>query len=161
MVIGVVSDTHMPRKGRELPAALLSGLEGVDMIIHAGDISQLWVLDKLSQLAPVTAVAGNIDPPEVVEALGYKKTVEFLNKTIGIFHGHGSGGKTVDRAYKTFTNIECIVFGHSHIPYCQKHGDILMFNPGSPTDKRRQPKCSFGLLFVDTKIDGKIIYFDR
>lgn len=149
----------MPRRGEKLPEALISGLDGVNMIIHAGDITELWVLDKLSELAPVTAVAGNIDASDVAEVLGYKKTLQIVGKTIGIFHGHGSWGNTVDRAYKAFPNADCIVFGHSHAPYCRKHQGILMFNPGSPTDKRKQSKYSFGLLFVKEEICGNLIYF--
>ena len=150
----------MPRRGRELPRFLLSSLEGVDMIIHAGDLTEIWVLEMLSRIAPVTAVAGNVDPPEVAIALGYKKVLEIEGKTIGVFHGHGSKGKTVDRAYSAFTKADCVIFGHSHIPYCLKHGGVLMFNPGSPTDKRRQPRYSFGLINVDEVIVGKIVYFD-
>lgn len=160
MIIGVVSDTHMPGRGKELPAALVSGLERVDMIIHAGDITEMWVLEKLSQLAPVTAVAGNIDGPEVADALGYKKLLELEGKAIGVFHGHGRGGTTEERAFRAFSGADCIVFGHSHAPFLGKRGEVLMFNPGSPTDKRRQPRCSYGLLFLNDRIDGKIIYFD-
>lgn len=159
MIIGVVADTHMPRRGKRFPTALVAGLDGVDMIIHAGDITEGWVLEELSKLAPVTAVAGNVDSPEVAEANGYRKTLDIQGKTIGVFHGHGSGGKTVERAYSAFSGADCIVFGHSHIPYCRRHGDVLMFNPGSPTDKRRQPQYSYGLLFVEDIITGKIIYF--
>lgn len=132
MIIGVLPDTHMPRRGKELPLPLLHGLKKVDMIIHPGDLTELWILDSLSQIAPVIAVAGNIDPPEVAETLGYKKKFEVLGYKIGVFHGHGSAGKTVDRVYKAFFDVDCIVFGHSHIPYCQNHGNVLMFNPGSP-----------------------------
>ncbi|WP_273484694.1 metallophosphoesterase family protein [Desulforamulus ruminis] len=159
MLIGVVADTHMPRKGKELPKMLLQGLEKVDMIIHAGDLTELWVLDQLSEIATVSAVAGNIDPPAVVEALGYKKVLEVEGRKIGVFHGHGNTGKTVERAFNAFSDADCIVFGHSHIPYCQRHQNILMFNPGSPTDKRRQPMYSYGLLMVGETVQGELIYF--
>ncbi len=159
MLIGVVADTHMPRKGKELPKMLLQGLEKVDMIIHAGDLTELWVLDQLSEIATVSAVAGNIDPPAVVEALGYKKVLEVEGRKIGVFHGHGKTGKTVERAFNAFSDVDCIVFGHSHIPYCQRRQDVLMFNPGSPTDKRRQAMYSYGLLAVGENIRGELIYF--
>jgi len=160
MIIGVLSDTHMPRRGLNLPRNLMAGLEKVDLIIHAGDITELWVLDQLSGLAPVIAVAGNVDPPKVAETLGYKKTLKILGNTIGVFHGHGSGGSTLGRAYDTFTSANCIIFGHSHIPFCQKHLGTLMFNPGSPTDKRKHAMYSYGLLFVKEEISGQIIYFN-
>lgn len=160
MIIGVLSDTHMPRKCKELPLTMLKGLEKADLIIHAGDLTELRVMNQLSQIAPVIAVAGNNDPPEVIEMLGYKKTWEVRGHKMGLFHGHGSGKKTVERAFKAFTDVDCIVFGHSHIPYCEKHQGILLFNPGSPTDKRRQAQYSYGLLRVGETIQGEIIYFD-
>lgn len=160
--IGVISDTHIPRRVKALPEIVLETFKDVTHIIHAGDIMSMEVINKLEELAPVTAVAGNLDSPELYKKLGDKRILSFGNFKIGIFHGHGDKGKTVDRAISCFKddNVNCIVFGHSHIPYCQYHDDILIFNPGSPTDKRRNKYFSVGLMDIGKTISARLIYFD-
>lgn len=153
MRLGIVSDTHMPRMAKALPASLADALRGVDLILHAGDWTDLRVLAELERLAPVEGVAGNNDGPEIVRRFGWRKTVRIGDKRIGIVHGHGVGGRdgTEGRAWREFEgeDVDCIVFGHSHIPVLKEKNGILLFNPGSPTDKRRQPKYSFGLLELE------------
>ncbi|WHH56994.1 metallophosphoesterase family protein [Petroclostridium sp. X23] len=163
MVIGVISDTHVPKRAKKLPHAVIETFSNVDHIIHAGDIMTIDVIHTLEKIAPVTAVAGNVDPLAVVKMLGQKKIINVGSIKIGIFHGHGIKGTTLDRAIKTFKNdtIDCIVFGHSHIPYCQMHNNILLFNPGSPTDKRRNKYYSIGLLDITHTITPKHILFSE
>ena len=162
MKIGVISDTHIPSKARFLPKIILNTFQNVDHIIHAGDLTSMDVIYQLEKLAPVSAVAGNTDPYEVFQRLGYKKIVSLGNFTFGIFHGHGMGSRTVDRAIECFKKdtVNCIIFGHSHIPYCQNHNNILLFNPGSPTDKRGCKYYSFGIIEVDERISPHIVYFN-
>jgi len=163
MKIGVISDTHIPKRAKFLPEIVLETFKGtVDHIIHAGDITSMDVIYKLEELAPVTAVAGNVDSPELIERLGSRKILTFGNFNFGIFHGHGEKGKTIERAIKCFQNdaVDCIIFGHSHMPHCQFYGDILLLNPGSPTDKRRNKYYSFGLIEIDKTISPRIIYFN-
>lgn len=151
MRIGVVADTHIPGRARSLPEGLLQGLAGADLILHAGDICIPDVLDRLAELAPVVAVAGNNDPPALAAALGHRRVVEAGNRRIGLTHGHlGPGRSTVERALRAFgeTAVDCVVFGHSHIPYERVHGGVLAFNPGSPTDRRRRPTFSYGMLLI-------------
>lgn len=133
----------------------------VDHIIHAGDILDLKVIHTLEKLAPVTAVAGNVDSREIFERFGEKKILPFDSFRFGIFHGHGKKGKTMDRAIEAFEEnlVDCIIFGHSHIPYCGYHGNTLLFNPGSPTDKRRNPYYSFGIIEVTKSLSPELIYF--
>ncbi len=161
MRIGVLSDTHIPKKAKALPPVVLSAFTGVDHIIHAGDIMSLSVLRQLEALAPVTAVAGNIDPPETRQQLGEKKILTLGGFRIGVVHGHGSSGSTVSRSLKSFEDeaVDCIIFGHSHIPYNQFHGRILMFNPGSPTDKRRCSRFSFGIIELNDTLKVSHIFF--
>ncbi len=161
MTIGVLSDTHIPKRAKELPQIVLETFKDVDHIIHAGDIICLDVLSQLEALAPVTAVAGNVDPPEIKDLLGEKKTLPLGGFRIGVIHGHGSRGSTASRALAGFQNeaADCIVFGHSHIPYCRYHGPVLMFNPGSPTDKRRNSHFSFGIIELGATLKAKHIYF--
>jgi uncharacterized protein len=162
MLIGVLSDTHIPYRSKRLPEFVLNQLKGVDLILHAGDWQTLEVYDLLSKIAPVEGVAGNTDGVEVVQRLGWKKIIEAGSYRIGLVHGHGGErSKTVDRALETFAHerVDMIIFGHSHIPYLEERKGIILFNPGSPTDKRRQPKYSFGLVQITNQIVAKHIYF--
>ncbi|MBE0466990.1 MAG: metallophosphoesterase [Candidatus Desulforudis sp.] len=160
MVIGVLADTHIPSRAGRLPEPLLQDFTRVDLIVHAGDITVLSVLDELARLAPVVAVAGNMDSLDVHKKLGETRLLELERFRIGVLHGHGGYGKVQDRALAAFPDAHCVVFGHTHAPYCQRHGDVLLFNPGSPTDRRRQPRASYGLLHLGRDIRGEIIYLD-
>lgn len=161
MKLGVISDTHIPKRAKILPEVVLESFKDVDHIIHAGDLMSMDVIYQLEELAPVTAVAGNIDLPDLLERFGDKKILTLGNYNFGIFHGHGKKGKTIDRVMKCFQDdkVDCIIFGHSHIPFCQYFGDILLFNPGSPTDKRKNMYYSFGIIDIDEAISPHLIYF--
>lgn len=147
MRIGVVADTHMPRRASVLPEAVLQGLQGVDLILHAGDLTDSMVLVLLEALAPVIAVAGNNDPREL--ALPLTQEIEVGRFRIGLTHGHeGKGRTTPERARSLFAAVDCVIFGHSHTPFTAWQDGVLLFNPGSPTDRRRAPRCSYGILHV-------------
>src|SRR3954451_22458309 len=156
MRIGVVSDTHLPRFGRALPEALVRGFNeaGVDRILHLGDWTSLLAVELLEAIAPLDGVAGNNDPPELVERFGRRKVVELEGVRIGMTHGDlGEGRTTPERARLTFTGAlapPVILFGHSHIPLLERlTGGRLLLTPGSPTDKRRQPRYSWALLAIE------------
>jgi len=158
--IGVISDTHIPRKGSKLPDILLNKLSGAHMIIHAGDLCREHVLYELQEIAPVYAVLGNNDDEYLQAILPYKKIIEVEECRIGVFHGHGYSGTAAENSRKAFRNenVHCVVFGHSHIPVNTFHDGILYFNPGSAMDRRRQEKCSYGILQVHgSNITGEII----
>src|SRR5690554_4623193 len=161
MRLGIISDTHMPGMARQLPISLLKDMEKVDYILHAGDWNSLDVYERLSQLAPVDGVAGNTDGFEIVNKFGYQKVLEFESKKIGIVHGHGMGG-TESNALRAFKDeeIDCIIFGHSHIPLLRSEGGVLLVNPGSPTDKRRQPQYSYAIIKIEEQLEAKHIFFD-
>ncbi|MEJ8305272.1 metallophosphoesterase [Saccharibacillus sacchari] len=152
--IVIVSDTHMPRMSKALPPALIDGLQNADLILHAGDWTKPEVYDLLVAYAPVEGVAGNNDGPDIVERWGYRRIVEIAGRRIGLTHGHLGKGHTPDNAAAAFDNenVDLIIFGHSHIPFFSEHERAgnrpatPLFNPGSPTDKRRQPQFSFGIL---------------
>ena len=166
MKIGVISDTHIMRSGRMLPNQIYEVFDGVDMILHAGDILIEDVITELETIAPVHVVAGNNDGFEILMKYGKRKIIKAGNKRIGLTHGtsyHGGGrGKTYQSAYAEFLNddLDCIVYGHSHVPHNEVIDDILFFNPGSPTNRRFQPRYSLGVLYVEDDIRGEIIYFD-
>ena len=160
--IGVVSDTHIPTKTRSLPKALLRGLEGVDMILHAGDLVQTQVIKELSKLAPVHAVCGNMDPPEVRSELTPTLLLEAAGRTIAMTHGSGSPHGLADRVEQTFIRAgiakpDIVVFGHSHEPTVDWRDDVLRFNPGSPTDKRFTAHGTYGILTLGETVEGAIV----
>lgn len=163
MVIGVLSDTHIPGRAKMMPEIVLRQMAGADHIFHAGDICCASVLEQLACLTPVTAVAGNADPPELAEALGEKRIIKLGGFRFGITHGHGQGGTTLSRAMARFVQdeVDCIIFGHSHIPLCAEQGGMLLLNPGSPTDKRRNPYYSFGMINTEDRLTARIVYFDK
>jgi putative phosphoesterase len=164
VLLGIVSDTHMPRMARSLPAPLAEALRKVDHILHAGDWTDLRVLEALEKFAPVDGVAGNNDGPEIVKKFGLKKILKLGDKRIGLVHGHGNGtrGATEARAIRSFQDddVDCIVYGHSHVPALKEVNGIIVFNPGSPTDKRRQPQYSFGLIKISgSRIEAKHVFY--
>jgi uncharacterized protein len=150
----ILSDTHMPKKGSALPDPVLSILkDGVDYIIHAGDWTERAVYDELVRWAPVHGVKGNIETDNWAIELPEKKIVEIEKIKVAIVHGHlGKGKSTPDRAFRACfeDEVDLIVFGHSHIPHKEKRNGVLLFNPGSPTDKRRETQFSYGILTIDS-----------
>jgi putative phosphoesterase len=150
MRIGVLSDTHMPYRARALPDQVFAAFDGVDLILHAGDLNTLWMLDPLRAVAPLHAVAGNTDPWEVVNALPQTVALELDGVTLGLTHGHhGTGATTPQRAASLFPEANVVVFGHSHIPLIERRGGQLLVNPGSPTDRRRAPRHSCAVLSIE------------
>ncbi|RXZ80113.1 metallophosphoesterase [Paenibacillaceae bacterium] len=161
MLIGVVSDTHMPRRGKKLPPRLVEAFGKVDLIVHAGDWTLPEVIPLFQALAPLEGVAGNNDGPAIVKRFGRSKIIEAQSKRIGIVHGDGSGRTAADTAFRTFSKqaVDVIIFGHSHIPLLEERSGILLFNPGSPTDKRKQAQYSFGLLRIDKTMTARHVFY--
>ena len=161
----LIGDTHLPRFGRTLPAPLSEALRTADRILHAGDHTEPFVVDMLEGFAQTDAVAGNNDPPELVERLGLTRTVAVEAVRIGLTHGHlGRGRATPERAVNTFTgtqpSVHAIAFGHSHQPMVERRNGVLLLNPGSPTDRRSQPAFSFLRLTVHGSVlDPELITY--
>jgi len=158
--IGVISDTHIPDRAKEIPKAILEDFRETDLILHAGDLVVLEVLERLKDIkSQVVAVSGNMDYRRVREILSEKEIIDVGKIKIGLFHGWGDPRDLVDLAKREFQRDCCdvIVFGHSHSPFCQMKDRILFFNPGSPTDKIFSPYNSYGILEIDNDVKGKII----
>lgn len=160
VMLGLVSDTHLPRFGRRLPRALLDGLRsaGVEAILHLGDHTAPFVVESLAEIAPVEAVAGNNDPPELVARFGGRRVIVAAGLRIGLVHGHqGPGRTTLDRAFGAFEpgDVDVVAFGHNHVPLCERRDGVLLLNPGSPTDRRRQPVYSYALLEIAAPRTGE------
>jgi uncharacterized protein len=163
MKIIVLSDTHMPKKAKTLPPRLIEELQDTDLIIHAGDWQTVDVYNQLKTFANVAGVYGNVDDEDIKEMFPEIQIVEAGGFKIGITHGHGTGKTTEKRAIQKFANqkVDCIIFGHSHIPIKKYDQGILIFNPGSPTDKRRQEKYSFGVIKIGDTLEAEHIFFTK
>jgi len=167
-VLGIVSDTHLPRFGQALPRSLVTGLQvaRVDRIIHCGDMTDLLAVDLLAAIAPVEAVAGNNDGDEIRSRYGRKKILTIDGVRIGLVHGDKGAHAAPRNAFEAFAGeqVDVICFGHSHRPLREERGGRLMLNPGSPTDKRMNPRYSYATLHIDAGriLDAEVhYYFDR
>ena len=158
----ILSDTHMPKKSKHLPGVLLDELNGCDLIIHAGDWQSIKLYEELKKRAPVEGVYGNTDNDELCAILKEKILLEIEGYKIGVVHGHGKRKTTEKRSIEAFDDeeVDALIFGHSHIPVKKHHNGIILFNPGSPTDKRRQPNYSFGILEITDELIFNHVFFD-
>ncbi len=165
--IGVISDSHVPDAFPELPNTILEHFTGVELIIHAGDLSVLSVISELKTIAPVVAVHGNTESPEVVAQLPLTREEVVGHCRIGIVHMLGrkdlEPSQRAKLARQAFPDARVVVYGHTHIPYNQEHNGQLLFCPGSAAYPMDQTKCSVGSLYVDDEeqsVRGEIIYFE-
>jgi uncharacterized protein len=147
--IVAISDTHAPRRWKSCPPAVAAHLRGADLILHAGDVCTASVLDELSQYAPVHAVLGNNDSQDVA-AWGAPETLslDLDGLRVAMIHDSGPAAGRLGRMRRRFPGAGLVVFGHSHIPLDEDADGLRIFNPGSPTDRRRQPHGTIGLLTV-------------
>ena len=150
--IGVIADTHIPKRGARLPETVLRHFEDVELILHAGDLSTLAVLDQLSAYAPVEAVQGNIEQPEVTLALPIKRALVVGGCEIGMVHILGNRERYFRNARLEFPSARVVVFGHSHIPWVEDRDGLLLLNPGSAMERRRQPTCTIARLTITNGI---------
>jgi putative phosphoesterase len=152
--VAILSDTHAPRRWKRCPAAVAERLDGVDVILHAGDVCTAGVLDELSAFAPVHAVLGNNDGADVAR-WGAPERVQLTLDGLPLAMIHDSGPRTgrPARLRRMFPDAAVVVFGHSHIPMNEVHGGQRILNPGSPTDRRRQPPGTMAELVI---VEGRL-----
>jgi len=176
--LGLVSDTHMPERCPTLPTALFDILRGVDLVLHAGDVGELWVLDRLSAIAPVVAVHGNDDTAEAQRELPYQQVVALAGRRVLLCHSHypdeaeelasrrdDAWGPKLDRraALGRRAGAAVVVFGHTHIPMAVRHRDVLLVNPGalaSGSPLGRQRVRTVALLFVRDDGNPIVVHVD-
>ena len=151
MRMAVLADTHTDRL-EYLPQKVIDALSGVDLVIHAGDFTELQLLTDLRQLKEVKAVHGNMDSRQLKSILPTKELIEANGKRIGITHGSGAPWGIEERVGKAFESdqIDIIVYGHSHRSQNKVINDILFFNPGNAAD-------SFGIITIDGDAKGEVI----
>jgi putative phosphoesterase len=146
-LIAVLADTHMPRGSRRLPERCVELLRAAEATIHAGDLFAAPVLEQLRELCPlVHAVHGNVDEPALRRALPAELAVEVGGRTVAVVHDAGPARGRLARMRRRFPEADAVVFGHSHLPLHEEEGGFQIFNPGSPTERRRAPRASMGLL---------------
>jgi len=145
--LAIIGDTHMPRGMRALPAACVERLRAADAILHTGDLVTLEVLALLESLGPpVQAVHGNVDDVEVAMRLPAVRVVEADGARIVMTHDGGPAARRLVRLRARFPDADAVVFGHSHIPLHETAADgFQIFNPGSPTERRRAPAHTMGI----------------
>jgi putative phosphoesterase len=157
VIVAVISDTHMPRGHRRLPDACVERLKEADAILHAGDFMELEVLQAIQALGPpVHAVRGNVDSSQLITRLPLMRTVQLENARIGMVHDAGPAQGRLARMRARFPDAHAVVFGHSHIPLHESEDGFQIFNPGSPTERRRSPHHTMGI----ATINGDAVSFE-
>lgn len=149
MLVGIISDTHIPKVGKSLPLEVTERLSGVDLILHAGDLVSLQVLEQLEGIAPVEAVCGNMDWPEVRGRLPESKVLDLEGLKVGLTHGSGAPLGIEKRVLRQFPGVDVVVFGHTHKALVEERQGVLLLNPGSPNDTRFHPRRSLILLHIE------------
>jgi len=158
MKIGIISDTHLISYSGQLDVIVEEHFANADVILHAGDIVDISILEVFRG-KPLYAVCGNMDLPNVREVLPRKLILEIQGHRIGLIHGWGWGNPSdiEDRLLSQFDNIDCLVYGHTHHAVNKIRDSMVIFNPGSPTDRRFAPRNTIGILDIGTTIEGTII----
>jgi uncharacterized protein len=161
--LAIISDTHMPKGRRALPAECVERLRAADAILHAGDLVALEVLELLETLGPpVHAVHGNVDQPEVRIRLPAVRVVEAEGARIVLTHDGGPAAGRLARLRRRYPDADAVVFGHSHIPLHEQADRFQVFNPGSPTDRRRAPRHTMGIATaLDGRLEFELVELDR
>jgi putative phosphoesterase len=139
----------MPRGVRRLPRACVEALEAADRVLHGGDLVAASVLDELAALAPVDAVAGNMDDATLQATLPARRIVEIERVRIGMVHDAGPRVGREERLRGAFPDCDAVVYGHTHVPQLERHGGVWIVNPGSPTERRGAPRHSMALLRIE------------
>jgi putative phosphoesterase len=157
--IGVISDTHLKKPDENLYAIARKHFYDVDLIVHAGDMVTLDVLDCFVESGKeIQAVCGNMDSPEIQRSYPVSRRLTIEECSIGIIHGWGSPNGIRRRIRASFDNIDAIIYGHTHQAFSAIEAGIFFFNPGSPTDSRFTTSNSIGIIIIDgKKIEGEII----
>ena len=146
-MIAIIADTHMPRGARRLPERCVELIATAEALIHAGDFFAAAALEEVEALCPVVhAVHGNVDEELLRQRLPAELEVEIERRTVAITHDAGPAKGRLVRLRRRFPVADAVVFGHSHLPLHETEAGFQIFNPGSPTERRRAPRPSMGLL---------------
>ena len=158
MLVAVISDTHLPRGARRLPDAFVERIQAADLLLHAGDFMTVEVLRELERIGPpLLGVHGNVDTAELRRLLPAERIVRVEDARIAMVHDAGASAGRLERLRRRFgDSADAVVFGHSHLPLHERAADgFQIFNPGSPTERRRAPAHTMGL----AQVEGSSIEF--
>jgi uncharacterized protein len=156
VIVAIIADTHLPRGARRIPDECVERMRQADLVIHAGDVSTPEALAEIEALGtPVVAVHGNIDSEELRRRLPEAQVVELDGARLAVVHDAGPSKGRLERLRLRFPDADAVVFGHSHIPLHEERDGFQIFNPGSPTDRRRQPRHTMGIARVE---NGRIAF---
>jgi uncharacterized protein len=159
MLIAIISDTHLPRGSRRLPDACVERIAAADLLLHAGDFATLSVLRELEAIGPpLVGVQGNVDSAELRQMLPLERIVEADGARLALIHDAGARAGRLERMCRRFgERADAVIFGHSHLPLHERAGDgFQIFNPGSPTERRRAPAHTMGL----ARVQGGTVSFE-
>jgi putative phosphoesterase len=156
MKVGVISDTHLTSHDERLRCLLDTHFRDVDLILHAGDLVDLRVLDSFEG-KEVRAVYGNMDPASVREILPDRLMLELEGHTVGVMHGWGAPSNLEQKLQNELGPVDCLVYGHTHKPANRISNGTLFFNPGSAIDRRFAAHHTIGILEIGDRIEGTII----
>ena len=157
MLIGIISDTHLPRGKRRIPQGCIELLRRCELAIHAGDFVSEEALEEVEDIGtPLAAVHGNVDSAAVRGRLPERQVVEAAGVRLGLIHDAGPARGRLERMRVRFPDADAAVFGHSHIPLHEEEGGFQIFNPGSPTERRRAPAHTMGL----ARVEGGSVAFE-
>jgi putative phosphoesterase len=148
-LVAVISDTHMPRGPRALPASCVEQLKRADIVLHGGDVVGAEVLRELGRFGPLYAVHGNMDEGALKALLPKERIVEVEGVRIGMVHIPGPREGHEERLVRRFPGCDAVVYGHTHIPEVTRHDGVWILNPGSPTERRKAPTHTMLLLRVE------------
>ena len=158
MRIAIVSDTHMPRGDRAVPEPCVAAMRSADLLVHAGDLSSAEVLDWLESLGPpLKAVHGNVDSAAVRERLPEVAEFTVEGHRIAVTHDAGAAKGRLGRLRRRFPGADAAIFGHSQLPLHEEEAGFQIFTPGSPTERRRAPRHSFGT----AEASGGVLRFEH
>jgi hypothetical protein len=155
----LIADTHLPQRAKDMPAAVWEQAEAADVVIHAGDWVDVRLLDELERRArKVIGVYGNNDGAALRARLPEVATAELAGVRFAVVHETGQASGRERRCATAYPDADVLVFGHSHIPWdTTAEGGLRLLNPGSPTDRRRQPHCTYLTAEVDSGRLGAVI----
>ena len=152
--IAVIADTHLPRGSRRLPDSCLRRIRAADLLVHLGDFSTVATYEQITGIGPpLTAVHGNVDDAGLRRRLPERSTIEVAGARIGLIHNAGPARARLGRMRKLFPDVAAVLFGHSHIPLHEREDGFQIFNPGSPTERRRAPRHTMGIATIR---DGRV-----